>query len=158
MFKLLLHLATLAMFCAPVFAQEPFAGTWKLNLAKSKYVAAMAAPPKELTLFGREIGGGQIEFTVTVTTADGAPMVQKFAVAQQGGVEQFQQGAPPAGTMVVAMKTDPWTVDNIVLRDNKQVQVTHQVVSRDGKTWRGTVRGIDAQGKAYEGLLVFDKQ
>ena len=83
-------------------------------------------------------------------------------------MERFLQGAPPAGTMVVAMKTDSWTLDNITLRDGKQVQVTHQVVSRDGKTWRGTVRGIDSkstdsqgkdsQGKPYEGLLVFYKQ
>ena len=45
--KIMLAL-TLFALATPLFAKDPFAGTWKLNSEKSEYKAG--APPKEVTL------------------------------------------------------------------------------------------------------------
>ncbi len=45
-----------------------------------------------------------------------------------------------------------------ILQNGKQVEVIHGMVSRDGKTMQQITKGIDAQGKAYEAVGVYEKK
>ncbi len=45
-----------------------------------------------------------------------------------------------------------------VLQDGKQVTTVHVVVSKDGKTANETTKGMDAKGKPYEHIQIFDRQ
>jgi hypothetical protein len=42
--------------------------------------------------------------------------------------------------------------------EGKQIATMHKVVSKDGKTLRITIKGIDPQGKPFEELRVYDRQ
>ena len=44
------------------------------------------------------------------------------------------------------------------LQNGKQVEVSHWVVSKDGKTMSGTGKGTDAKGSPYEFLYWCDRQ
>jgi hypothetical protein len=44
------------------------------------------------------------------------------------------------------------------VQNGKQVEVTHTVVSQDGKTMNRTSRTFNARSEPVESLMVFDKQ
>ena len=144
------------LLAGALWAEEPFAGTWKLNLAKSKYPPGMA--PKDVTVVIKEIGGGQVEQTVSGTDAAGKPISVKETVNQTGGVWKFQQGGPPAGILAVAVKIDPREAINATYVSEKQVEFSRSTVSKDGKSITTAAKGIDPQGKPFESVAVLEKQ
>ncbi len=60
-----------------LFAAEPFAGTWKLNLEKSKYKTG--TPPKEQTLTIAE-SGSDLDVRINGTAADGTAISSHYTV------------------------------------------------------------------------------
>lgn len=60
---------------------HPFAGTWKLNTAKSKYTAG--APPKEETVTV-ETKGSQEQLTLKGMAANGTPIANQLRSSSQG--------------------------------------------------------------------------
>jgi hypothetical protein len=69
-------------FGAVLIAADPFAGTWKLNLEKSKYKTG--SPPKEQTAMIAEVGS-DLEVTISGTAADGTATMSHYTVPAQGG-------------------------------------------------------------------------
>jgi hypothetical protein len=70
---------------------DPIIGSWKLNLAKSKFSTPGSAP-KELTEVYREIEGNQIERTATAISADGSSGSMKLTWPRQGGDRKSSAG------------------------------------------------------------------
>src|SRR5712692_7510505 len=69
-------------------AAEPFAGTWKLNSAKTKYKTG--TPPKEQTARIAE-AGSDLDVTITGTAADGSAIMSHHTVPAQGGYGKIIQ-------------------------------------------------------------------
>jgi len=146
------------LLCA---ADNPFIGTWKLNVAKSKFSQAylalqkVAAPKEEMIVF-RE-AGDQLELTATGTRTDGSPISSKSTRPAQGGAIKYQQGGPEGVTTILTV-LEPGNSYTTSMRDGKQFQVGHAVISKDGKALTVTYKGTDPQGKPFEQVIVFDKQ
>jgi hypothetical protein len=160
MYKLLFPL-TVCLLASSLFSADssfPFAGTWKLNLAKSKYQGPMK-PPKELTMVLQEQGDQVLE-TDKGVAADGSPISVRDTFTATGGEFKFLEGRPSAGTSLMAAKrkTNSRSADSTVLRDGKVIRTYHDVLSEDGKTIMETIRGTDDQGKPYETVRLFEKQ
>jgi len=141
-------------FAVSLWAADPIIGTWKLNIAKSKF---SQAAPKEQTNTARVIGD-QLEITITGTQADGSPISLKSTFPLQGGAGKTQQSTFSKPDSVVFTKLDPGDLCFTELQNGKQVVIHHVVVSKDGKTAHETDRGMDAKGKPFEDISVFDKQ
>lgn len=142
---------------------DPRLGTWKLNIAKSKfspaYLALMKqAPPKEGTVVLRELGTDELELAMTGTQADGKPIAIKSISPRQGGAVKIQQSPLPEGTTIVLTRIDPNDSFATYMLNGRQVFVGQSVISKDGKTMRNTAKGTDAQGKPFEHVTVFNKQ
>jgi len=158
--KAMLLLAVLGLV-GSVWAADPMVGTWKLNVAKSKFSPAYLAlqkiaAPKEQSNVVREVGD-QFEVTVTGTRMDGSPISDKGAFPRQGGMLQAQTSFPKGMSIVVTViGLGHWYFT--VLQNDKQVEVVHHVMSKDGKTVTDTVTGTDAQGKPFETVEFFEKQ
>jgi hypothetical protein len=155
--KLLYPLAAF-LLTGSLFAADPFLGTWKLNIAKSKYTGANPAP-KDITIVV-ETHGDQVMVSGKGTAADGSPISIKYMVPETGGTVQYSEGGPPAGVSVVAAKkkADSPVFDATNTKDGKVIEKGHAVVSADGKILRNTVKGTDPQGKPFESMEVWDKQ
>jgi hypothetical protein len=136
-----------------LWATDPSVGTWKLNIAKSKYPPTEQAP-KEQMLVKRELGADQLELTITGVNADGTPLSVKMTHAQQGGVVS----GLPEGTMAVLTVVAPGESLTTFLQNGKQAQLHHNIVSKDGKTMTQTINYIDAKGQSVDILGVWDKQ
>jgi len=130
---------------------NPLLGTWKLNVAKSKF--SSGRPPKEETLTVQMVGD-QDQVTVTGTAADGSPISMKYEVPSKGGTGKFLAGPFDA---VSGKVIDDSTREVSFMKGGKEM-LHIRIASKDGKTARETVKGTDPQGKPVSGVLVWGKQ
>jgi hypothetical protein len=156
----------LAVFPVLAFAQMTFAadmlsGTWKLNLAKSKYSPANLTPKgasttkiETLQYATKLVNDGvdsqnrktHLEYTVVF---DGKDVPVKATI----------DGKPsPDQDAIAWTKIDDYTYQNIAKLKGQPLTTTRVVVSRDGKTRTNTVTGKNAQGEAINNTVVYEKQ
>ena len=138
----LLVLFTLAL----VAADNPFVGTWKLNVAKSKFNPG-PAPQSETVVIGADN-------KVEVTGADANGQLQKWSFTYTQGTAATITGVPDAS---VTETRKGHTMDQ-VWKIGKGMQKGHGVISKDGKTMLYTITGTDADGKPAGGTSVYEKR
>lgn len=129
------------------------AGTWKLNLAKSKYHQGQA--PKSTTLIYEAAGEG-IKVTVDSVPAAGAPIHYAY-VANYDGKDVPVVGNPNAD-MAARTRVDATTTKLVNKRSGKTLSDVTIVGSGDGKMLTITTKGTDAQGVNIDSVAVYDKQ
>jgi hypothetical protein len=125
-------------------AENPFAGKWTLNVAKSKFNPG--PPPKDETV---TIANGTT--TVEGTDATGKPF--KWSVTPAPGKAVPIDGIPNA-TLEEKLSGD--TVDHTWKGAGGNTH-GHGVVSKDRKTMRYTQNGTDDQGHPMHNLFIFEK-
>ena len=128
-------------------------GTWKLNVAKSKY--SPGPPPKSLTVKVEPSGQGE-KVTTEGVNAEGARTATSYT-ANFDGKDNPLTGSPIADT-VSLKRIDARTTERTDKKGGKVVQVLTRVVSADGKTMTVTLKGTNAQGQAVNNVIVFEKQ
>ena len=150
--KKLISAVAVFAFAGALYAQDPFAGTWKLDSAKTKYTAGK--PAKDVTLTIEE-QGDNLQVSATGTNADGSPLSVKYTVPKKGGAGTMQEGPYDAITSKWVSAT---VRENTYMKDGKEVASRRSVVSRDGKLLRSTVKGKNAQGDMIAGIDVYEKE
>jgi hypothetical protein len=148
----LVYIIALLGLATPLFAADPFVGTWKLDSAKSKYTAGSA--PKDVVLVIEE-QRDNYQVTASGSYQDGSPISVKYTVPKEGGTGTAQEGPFDA---VTSKRVSARVRENRYTKNGKETVSRRVVVSQDGKTMRITVKGTDAQGKPVAGVDVFDKQ
>lgn len=141
-------------FAGAVSAADPFVGTWKLNVAQSKFAAGTEI--KESTVVVAE-QGTNLSVTAKGMNAAG-PVSVKYTFPMKGGAVSYTEGAPTSGATAVTRRVDANTIDSTSTLNGKEVGSTHTVLSADGKTLTRTIKGLDAQGKAYTNTEVYTRQ
>jgi hypothetical protein len=139
-----------------LWAADPIIGTWKLNLAESKFPATEVMP-KERTEIYRELEVDLIEFIATGIEANGSPISFKATWPQQGGTVDIMQGGNEE-TSYIETLVEPGNWYVTVLQNGKQIGVIHKTFSKDGKKMRQTYTSTDAQGNPFERLSLYDRQ
>jgi hypothetical protein len=134
------------------FAGDAVVGTWKLNVAKSKF---SGTAPKSMTRVYTESADGTTLDQKTVG-ADGKEMSMHVTIKYDG--KDHPVTGNPDGDSVAGKVIDAHTTDFTIKKGGKAVGSVHRVVSADGKTLTVTNKGRHADGKAYEDTAVFDKQ
>jgi hypothetical protein len=152
--KLVLALTVLG-FTGTLVAADAFTGTWKLNVAKSKFAAGMEV--KDVTAVIAEEGANLV-VTVKGTAGDGKPISVKYTFPAKGGAVNYTEGAPASGATVTSKRVNASTIDSTSSLNGKEVGSTHAVIAADGKTVTRVVKGADAQGKAYQNTEVYERQ
>ncbi len=143
---------------ASLWAADPSVGTWKLNIAKSRLAPSTEAPVKEQTAVIREVGD-QWEIVFSGKRTDGTSFSTKATRPKPGGVVKFVTGESEAGNeQSFDTVVEPGDWYHTVLRNGKQVEVIHGIISKDGKMMRQITRGIDENGKLFESVEVYEKQ
>ena len=143
----------LAILTSVAFAADNSLGTWKLNMAKSKF--SPAAPVKSLSSV-REAADGGLKMTTTGEQADGTAINASYT-AKYDGNETPVTGAPYNTISVKQVNANTLTFTQ-KKKDGKYSVTGRSVVSKDGKTMTSTIKGTNADGKAYSATMVWDKQ
>ena len=142
---------TFAMAQGTAFAQA--VGTWKLNLAKSKYLQGQA--PKSATLVYEAAGEG-IKVTVDQAPASG-PAIHYAYTANYDGKDVPVVGNPNAD-MAARTRVNATTTKVVNKKDGQVMSTVTIVVSEDGKTLTITTAGKDAKGQTVDSVAIYDKQ
>jgi hypothetical protein len=131
-------------------------GTWKLNLTKSKYNTVQ--PPKSETETAEAQGDGSTKISYEGVAADGSQFAFSFAT-KFDGKDSPVSGVGPNGQDAIAVKRiDANTTTGTSKKAGKVVATTRSVISKDGKVMTLTSKGVDANGKPRNVVLVWDKQ
>jgi hypothetical protein len=123
-----------------------FAGTWKVNFAKSKF----PGPPPQVDMAIIDPDG---TVTVNETNSEGKSTSWHYKPVEG-------QAVPVIGrenTTVLVKKVNDHTNEqtwNANGRNNK----SKAVLSKDGKTTTFTMDGTDKDGKPFHELVVYDKE
>jgi len=128
-------------------------GTWKLNVAKSKYSPGPA--PKDGTLTVESEPNG-LKITIHGTDAEGKAVHMEFAPKYDG------KDVPTTGMLgadtISMKKIDDYTVESVSKKGGKPLVTTRSVVSKDGRTRTSTQKGTNAKGEKVNNTIVYDKQ
>jgi hypothetical protein len=126
-------------------ADNPFVGTWKLNVAKSKFQEN--TPPQSQTVTIDADG------KVSVSGTDSKGQAVNWSYTATGGTDTIT-GIPDSSVMEVRK-------DNVVdhtWKMGKSNSKGHGVLSKDGKTMTYTIQGTDAEGKKFKNTEIYEKQ
>jgi hypothetical protein len=128
-------------------------GTWKLNVAKSRYSPG-PAPKSEIGTF--EQVGSDVKLKLDRIDADGKPVHIDW-VGRFDGKDYPSQGDATSDVRSYR-KIDDYTFEGINKKDGKIVRTVTIVYSRDGKTRTNTVTGTNALGQRINNIQVYDRQ
>lgn len=137
---------------ATAFAADAVDGTWKLNVAKSKFSGP--APQSVTRVYSDSAGGTTLD--QKMVGSDGKEMSMHVALEYDGKPHAIT-GNPDADSGT-GTSVDARTSDFKLTKGGKAVGTVHRVVSADGKTLTVHNKGTHADGTSYDDTLVFDKQ
>ena len=139
-------------FGTTAFAADAVDGTWKLNVAKSKF--SDTAPKSGTRVYTEGADGTTLD--QKLVGADGKEMSMHVTLKFDGKAHPIS-GNPDAdsGTgKAINARTSDFTLS----KGGKVTGSVHRVVSEDGKTLTVNNKGTHTDGKTYDETLVFDKQ
>src|SRR5262249_27982484 len=152
-----------AMVMAPILSgqsggtiDKSYGGTWKANMAKSKYEPGPG--PKESTRIHEDRGNG---FWL-ITTDSVGPQGQKTHgayVYKPDGKQYPVAGLNQPGVATISLTfVDPYTVNFTQYADGKAIGTRKRTVSKDGKTMIIETKGTNPQGQPVSSNVVWEKQ
>ena len=136
-------------------ADTPFAGTWKLDVAKSKFAKGYEYREGTVNL---KYDAGALLVDALRVSGEGKSIATKYVLPAGGGQLSYTEGAPPAGTVTVAKWINPRTIHSITTLNGKETGNTHTAANADGKTFTQTRTYTDATGKSSKSVLHYDRQ
>jgi hypothetical protein len=135
-------------------SKDSFVGTWRLNVAKSKYSPG-PAPKSQTTVY--EAAGKGYKISVTAEPATGA--MQRWSYTTNlDGADAPITGNNPNADMTAVKRVDANTLEVVNKKGGKVTTMQRNVVAADCKTRTVTTTGTDAQGQKVNNLAVYEKQ
>jgi hypothetical protein len=146
-------LGALALSLVVSAQTDPFIGTWKLNVAKSKFTPG-PGPQSQTSVY--EAAGQGIKVMTHGTNAAGQATMTEFTANYDG--KDYAVTGNPDWDQVAMKRVNANTVELTRKKMGKVVQTGTNVVSADGKTRTVTVKGTNSKGEAVDTVSVYDKQ
>jgi len=148
-------LIALAITTVAAFGADNTMGTWKLDVAKSKYTPA-PMPIKSLTLT-REAADGGVKNTTKGERADGTTVNASYTAKYDG--KDVQVTGNSQYDVISIKQVNANTLTDERKKTGGPYKATGRtVISNGGKTMTTTTNGTNADGKEFTQVLVFDKQ
>jgi hypothetical protein len=145
---------TICILAVGLFAAEnPFAGTWKLNAAKSKLAGSGIGPSGGVRV---ESDGNSFKASVDTTDEKGQPVKFDYEATLDGKPSKVT-GSATIDELSLKRVNDH-TIDATGKKDGKVVYTDKRTVSKDGKTYTISRTGTSPGGKKNHSTIVFDKQ
>jgi hypothetical protein len=136
---------------------DPFVGTWKLNVAKSKYVNAPPAPKTETRTVKAQ--GNSVKISLDGVEMDGSRIAYSYTTKFDGEDSPVTgMGAAMSEDTVALKRVDAYTFTATTKRGGKVIRTVRGVVSKDGKVTTLLAKGTDAQGRPASALTIWQKQ
>ncbi len=136
-------------------ANNPFIGTWVLNISKSTFKPANTAPRSQTRIF-EAMPDGMLQATFHTVVPDGTASTATLKYKDDGKPYTLT-GYPPVDT-VKQTRVSPREVRGTFMLNGKVVGRFTDIVSEDGKSRTATMLIPNASGKADRNVWVFDRR
>ena len=140
-------------FAATGFGADPNLGTWKLNVAKSRYSPG-PGPKSEIATF--EQVGTDVRMKLDRIDANGKPVHIEWR-GRYDGKDYPSQGDVTSDERRYR-KIDEYTFESVNKKGGKIVRRVQIVYSPDGKTRTNTVIGTNTSGPRLNNVQIYDRQ
>ena len=134
-------------------AADSVLGTWRLNIAKSKF---NPGPPPESQTRTYELYRDGIRTTVRTVYAGGNTAFVQFVSDYSG--DQVPISGSPDADMIALKSVDADTAEASLFHAGRAIGRVRRVISRDGQTMTITVELNDVEGVRVTNVQVFEKQ
>lgn len=135
-------------------ASSPMLGTWKMNVAKSKYNPGPG--PKAATMVYTQ-EGEWIVLKSEVTGLDGKPVTNSNRYKLDG--KEYPYNGPVMGKGTIAVKKiDDHHTEAVLKGANGNVVKIQTVISKDGKTRTQSSTGTNGEGQKTNNTVIYEKQ
>lgn len=136
-----------------LWAADPALGTWKLNVAKSKF--SPGPPPKSGTIVYEAVGDA-IKRSGETVDAKGVATNMQYTASFDG--KDYPVTGSPLFDAIATKRVDDHTAEATLKRGGKVVGSGRRVVSKDGKSMTITVKATNAEGQQVNNVSVYEKQ
>jgi hypothetical protein len=150
-----------ALFSSQLLAEKNSpAGTWKLNVAKSKFTPGPGPKSATLTI---EVQGDSVKTSYEEIEPDDSRIAYEYTATFDDGKDYpiTGSGRPDvlSGAETVSLRRSGSNSFGAQFKKSGQVVMTNKtVVSKDGKALAITANGADAKGQPTTLATVWDKQ
>ena len=134
-------------------SKDPFVGTWRLNVAKSKYNPGPA--PKSITSTYEAAGKG---YKISVKNESATGTAEYSYTTNLDGKDSPVTGNNPNADSIAVRRIDPSTLESVSKKGGKITVTQRNVISADGKTRTVTTTGNAPEGAKVNNVAVFEKQ
>lgn len=132
---------------------DPHVGSWKVNVAKSKYIPG-PAPQSQTVKY--EAWEGGLKLTSDGVDAKGAKTHAEYAAKFDGKPSPFKGN--PNADMIALKRIDARTLETAWTKAGKPAITSRSTVAADGKTRTTVQTGTDAQGQKVNNTIVYERQ
>src|ERR1017187_6285940 len=140
---------TICLLAVGLFAAEnPFAGTWKLNAAKSKLAGSGIGPSGGVRV---ESDGATYKASVDTTDEKGQPVKYDYEATLDGKPSKVTGSA--AVDELSLKRVNDHTVNATGKKNGKVVYTDKRTVSQDRKTYTISRTGTSPDGKKYHASI-----
>jgi hypothetical protein len=137
-----------------VYAQsDPRVGTWKLNLAKSKYTPG-PAPAAETRSYAAK--GRAMQVSIDSVDAKGAHVALHYTAGDDG--KDYPLTGITFADAIAIRRVDARTFDVDTKKDGKIIGTTRTEISKDGKVLTLLSKTTSPAGQAINNLAIYDKK
>ena len=152
-------LAALGISATVVLGADMFSGTWKMNVAKSKFTTPA---PKSGTSKIEAVDGG-LKIVADGENAEGKKTHTEYTLKFDGKdypdkVMLDGKIDPNGADMISGKKIDDNTWETVTKLKGKVLVTARSVISKDGKTRTLTQTGKDGQGRTVNNTAIYEKQ
>jgi hypothetical protein len=131
-------------------ADDPFVGTWKLNVGKS----TITGPPPKSDVTKTEAVANGLKFQRDIVGADGKATHSAWTYILDG--KDHPNSRP--GESRACTRDNFNTFHCVIKKDGMEIRQLVDVISKDGKTGTLTAKGKEEQGEITSTVLVFERQ
>jgi hypothetical protein len=160
-------LCSLSVSVGAQAADDPFLGTWKLNVERSVYIPGPRPPTDLVTLYHfAALEDGWTRFMLTSTNALGEPTIlintfkvdgQRRPVYDQNTLGRLLATGQETNVTRSYRRVDATTVEFTGYTDGVAGLPVVRALLPDGNTYTQTTRGTNAQGVAVNNVIVFER-
>ena len=144
----------LAVVTSGARAQDLLMGTWKINLAKSKYNPG--PPPRSLVIRFEPDGANGVKYTQDQVKSQGQTQHVTYTFFFDG--KDYPMTGDAGRDMLSTIRIDAYTIEQTSKKDGKVTSTSRRVISQDGKTMTTTQKSANAQGRSFHNVVVYEKQ
>jgi hypothetical protein len=145
----MLALATVAL------AADPFVGTWKMNVAKSKFIPPSSAFKSDIVKIEAQDNG--LKFTFDRVDAEGKTLHIEQAPKSDG--KDYPVKGDPTTDMVTLKRIDANSFEQMSKKAGKEPISVRVVLAKDGKSSTVTAKTKDTKGQEIVvSISIYEKQ